>query len=287
MHSCFTHHQNTLANYRTLSERHCSSQWKHTGQCCKCTVKAQRRSIKVVRWCSGAQAGGVSQKSTGVRSGVLLVPVVIREPHPQNLSEAEKQADPSYKAESLSSMFLDLVCTGQTGMVREASSVTGDIGVHVFETAAVEALLHIPLSALRVIPAHLQQVILLLSVDGQTSTGNRKLHNKHHEQDDHVEKKQDLVMLHRPNEASQGHKEEENAHTDDATHHLETGDQAEPLPPCCDANQQQAHHYIEDVERAQGVFGAGESGAAHLAQRKKPHNKSFKSVRQERFRLQR
>lgn len=49
-------------------------------------------------------------------------------------------------------------------------------------------------------------------------------------------------MLHGPNEAGQGHKEEEDAHTDDASHHLETGDQAEPLPPRCDANHQQAHH---------------------------------------------
>lgn len=27
---------------------------------------------------------------------------------------------------------------------------------------------------------------LLLSVNGQTGTGNRKLHNEHHEQDDHI-----------------------------------------------------------------------------------------------------
>lgn len=56
------------------------------------------------------------------------------------------------------------------------------------------------------------------------------------------EKEQDLVMLHGPDEAGQGHKEEEDAHADDASHHLKTGDQAEPLPPRCDANHQQAHH---------------------------------------------
>lgn len=53
---------------------------------------------------------------------------------------------------------------------------------------------------------------------------------------------QDLVMLHGPDEAGQRHKEEEDAHTDDASHHLETGDQTEPLPPRCDADHQQAHH---------------------------------------------
>lgn len=49
-------------------------------------------------------------------------------------------------------------------------------------------------------------------------------------------------MLHGPDEAGQGHKEEKDAHTDDASHHLETGDQTEPLPPRCDADHQQAHH---------------------------------------------
>lgn len=213
-----------------------------------------------------AEAGAVSQESTGVGSGVLLVPIAICKPHSQNFSEAEKESDSSYKTKNLSSMFLDLICTGQTGVVGETSSVTADVGIHLFEATAVEALLHIPLSALRVIPAHLQQAILLLSVDGQTGSGDRELHNKHHEQDDHVKEEQDLVMLHGPNEASQGHKEEEDANTNDTSHHLETGDQTEPLPPCCDADHQQAHHNIEDVERAQGLFGTGESSAAHLDQ---------------------
>lgn len=34
-----------------------------------------------------------------------------------HLSETEKKSDPAYKAECISSMFLDLICTGQTGMV--------------------------------------------------------------------------------------------------------------------------------------------------------------------------
>lgn len=38
-----------------------------------------------------------------------------------HLGEAEKESDPSYKAESLSSMFLDLIRTGPTGVVGEAS----------------------------------------------------------------------------------------------------------------------------------------------------------------------
>lgn len=49
-------------------------------------------------------------------------------------------------------------------------------------------------------------------------------------------------MLHGPDEACHGHEEEEDAHTDDAANHLETGDQTEPLPPRCDADHQQAHH---------------------------------------------
>ncbi len=49
-------------------------------------------------------------------------------------------------------------------------------------------------------------------------------------------------MLHGPDEASQCHKKEEDAHTNDASHHLKTGDQTKPLSPCCDANHQQAHH---------------------------------------------
>lgn len=183
-----------------------------------------------------------------------------------HLCEAEKESDSSYKAENLSSMFLDLTCTWQTGMVGKTGSITGGVGVNLFEAAAVEALLHISLGALGVIPADLQQVILLLSVDGQTGTGDRELHDKHHEQDDHIEEEQDLVVLHGPDEACQGHEEEENSNTNDASHHLETGHQTEPLPPCCDAYHQQTHHHIEDVECAQGVFRAGESSAAHLGQ---------------------
>lgn len=49
-------------------------------------------------------------------------------------------------------------------------------------------------------------------------------------------------MLHRPNEASQSHKEEKDTHTNDASHHLETGDQTKPLSPCCDANHQETDH---------------------------------------------
>lgn len=45
-------------------------------------------------------------------SGVVVV---------AHLGEAEKKSNPSYKAESLSSMFLDLICTGQTGVVGKTS----------------------------------------------------------------------------------------------------------------------------------------------------------------------
>lgn len=49
-------------------------------------------------------------------------------------------------------------------------------------------------------------------------------------------------MFHGPYEAGQGHKKEEDAHTDDASHYLKTGDQTEPFTPCCNTNHQQAHH---------------------------------------------
>lgn len=42
----------------------------------------------------------------------------------------------------------------------QTHSVTDVVWVHLFEATAVQTLLHIPLSAPRVIPAHLQQVIL-------------------------------------------------------------------------------------------------------------------------------
>lgn len=210
------------------------------------------------------EAGGVSQESTGIRPGVLLVPVAIREPYAQNLSEAEKESNPSHEAENISCMLLNLICTGFTGVVGETGSITGGIAVHLLEATAVETLLHVPLGTLRVIPTDLQQLILLLPVDGQTGAGNRELHNKHHEQDDHVEEQQDLVVLHGPDESGKSHEEEEDPHADDAPDHLETGDQTEPLPPRRDADHQQTHHNIEDVERTQGVFGAGESSAAHF-----------------------
>lgn len=120
-------------------------------------------------------------------------------------------------------------------------------------------------------------MILLLSVDGQTSAGDGELHDEHQEQDDHVKEEQDLVMLHGPDESGQRHKEEEDPHSNEAPHHLETGHQPQPFAPGRDAHQQQAHHHVEDVERAQAVFGAGESSAAHVVARGKYNQISTKS----------
>lgn len=146
----------------------------------------------------------------------------------------------------------------------KTGSSAASIDIHVGETAAVQTLLNVPLSGQRVVPTHLQQVILLLLINSQACTGHCKLNYKHQEQDDHVKEQQDLMVLHGTNESSKSNKEEENPNSYDATNHLETGHQPETLPPCGDADHQQTHHNIKDVERTQGILGAGESSAAHL-----------------------
>lgn len=218
--------------------------------------------------------GGGSEESTGVCSRVLLVPVAVRQPHSQHLGEAEEQPDASSDPQDLSCVQLDLIRTWLARVVRETGSCTGGVVVHVSEATAVQALLHVPLSALGVVPAHLQQMILLLPVDGQTRTGDGELYYEHQEEDDHVKEEQDLVVLHGPDESGQRHEEEEDPHSDQARHHLETGHQPQPLPPGRDAHQQQAHHHVKDVERAQAVFGAGESSAAHVVRQEKDEKQS-------------
>lgn len=55
------------------------------------------------------------------------------------------------------------------------------------------------------------------------------------------EEEQDLVVLQGAAQPHEGHQEEEGAHADDSRHHIDAGHQAEPLPPGCHSNQQQAH----------------------------------------------
>lgn len=50
------------------------------------------------------------------------------------------------------------------------------------------------------------------------------------------------MVLQRPDEPHQRHKEEEDPHANDHSHHPEAGDQAEPFAPGGNANHQQAHH---------------------------------------------
>lgn len=53
--------------------------------------------------------------------------------------------------------------------------------------------------------------------------------------------KQDLVVLQGTAQPHEGHQEQKDAHADDPRHHIDAGDQAEPFPPGCHANQQQTH----------------------------------------------
>lgn len=55
------------------------------------------------------------------------------------------------------------------------------------------------------------------------------------------EEKQDLVVLQGTAQAHEGDEEQEDAHADDACHHPDARDQAEPFPPGCHSDQQQTH----------------------------------------------
>lgn len=72
-------------------------------------------------------------------------------------------------------------------MVGETGSVTGPVVVYMVEATAVETLLYVSLGGVRVVPSHLQQLFLLILVDGQTGAGDRELDDEHHEEDDHIE----------------------------------------------------------------------------------------------------
>lgn len=53
---------------------------------------------------------------------------------------------------------------------------------------------------------------------------------------------QNLVVLHGTNKSSEGNEEEEDPHSDDATHHLEARHQPKTLAPGGDADHKQTHH---------------------------------------------
>lgn len=204
-----------------------------------CYYSISQQSVFTVR----PRAEG-SEESTGIGPRVLLVPVAVRQPHSQDLREAKEESDASSDSKDLSCVDLDFICTRLTGVVGETHSVAGVVVVHLPKAAAVQTLLHVPLGALRVVPAHLQQMVLLLSVDGQTCAGDGELHDKDHEEDDHVKEEQDLVVLHGADKSDQSHKEQEDPHANEAPHHLETGHQAKPFAPRCDADHQQTHHLL-------------------------------------------
>ncbi len=65
--------------------------------------------------------------------------------------------------------------------------------------------------------------------------------NRPHKEAKGYEEEEDLVVLHGTAEPHEGHQEQEGAHADDPRHHPDAGDQVEPFPPRCHANQQQTH----------------------------------------------
>lgn len=67
------------------------------------------------------------------------------------------------------------------------------------------------------------------------------------------EEEQDLVVLQGTANPHQGHQEEEAAHADDPGHHPDAGDQAEPFPPGCHADQEQTHQLEREGDEAQRV----------------------------------
>lgn len=145
----------------------------------------------------------------------------------------------------------------------KASSGTRAVVVDIREATTVECFLYVLLSVLGFVPSNLQQAVLLVFIQGQTSTGHRKLHDKHYEQDYHVEEKQDLVVFQGAAQPHKGHHEEERAHAEDSRHHPDAGDQAEPFPPGCHPDQQQTHQNIKNIESAERILGANEPAANH------------------------
>lgn len=108
------------------------------------------------------------------------------------------------------------------------------------EPAAVQSRLHVSLGVLRPVPADLQQAVLLVDVERQTCTGHGELQDEGHRQDHHVEEEQDLVVLQCAAQPHEGDQEQDDAHSDDAGHHLDAGHQAEPFAPRSNSHQQQA-----------------------------------------------
>lgn len=77
------------------------------------------------------------------------------------------------------------------------------------------------------------------------------------------EEEEDLVVLDGAQEAGQSDKEEEDAHSRDSAHHLETGDQAQPLAPGRHGDHQQAHHLREERERERDKANRGHLGISN------------------------
>ncbi|KAF3860848.1 hypothetical protein F7725_001104 [Dissostichus mawsoni] len=96
---------------------------------------------------------------------------------------------------------------------------------------------------------------LLPTVHCQAGTGNSKLEQENDEKNHH-----DLVVVYRSDESNDSDEQQEHAHCDDPSYDVDARHQAEPLPPCCHPDQQQAHQLRrgEEVNQRQRAFSGTE-----------------------------
>lgn len=64
----------------------------------------------------------------------------------------------------------------------------------------------------------------------------------------------DLVMMQRPNQAHDGDEQQEDAHGDHPSDDVDAGHQAEALPPCRYADEQQADQLRSTGRKLTGVM---------------------------------
>lgn len=71
------------------------------------------------------------------------------------------------------------------------------------------------------------------------------------------------MVFYSSNQPHQGNQEQEDAHSDDHTHHSEAGDEPKADAPSSNPDEQQTDQGVQQVERAQAVLGAREAPAHH------------------------
>lgn len=72
------------------------------------------------------------------------------------------------------------------------------------------------------------------------------------------------MVFYSSNKSHKCNQEQEDAHGNDHANHTKTGDQPEANAPCSNANEQEAHQGVEQVEGAQAVLRTRKAPANHL-----------------------